>query len=77
MFIFSTLTADDCTLPDSPPVSFTNKTDRHDIAEILLKVAFNTIKQTKQTINPSRISSPSIVVNQKYKLYHIMLYTLP
>jgi hypothetical protein len=25
-----------------PPVSLTNKTDRHDIAEILLKVALNT-----------------------------------
>jgi hypothetical protein len=33
-----------------PPVSSTNKTVRHDIAEILLKVALNTIKQTsKQT----------------------------
>jgi hypothetical protein len=29
------------------PVSSTNKTDRHDIAEILLKVALNTINQTK------------------------------
>ena len=29
-----------------PPVSSTNKTDRHDIGEILLKVALNTIKQT-------------------------------
>ena len=29
-----------------PPVSSTNKTDRHDIAEKLLKVALNTIKQT-------------------------------
>jgi hypothetical protein len=29
-----------------PPVSSTNKTDRHDITEILLKVAFDTIKQT-------------------------------
>jgi len=28
------------------PVSFTNKTDRHDITEILLKVALNTINQT-------------------------------
>jgi hypothetical protein len=28
-------------------VSSTNKTDRHDIAEILLKVALNIIKQTK------------------------------
>ena len=32
-----------------PPVSSTNKTDRHDIAEILLKVALNTIKTNKQT----------------------------
>ena len=28
------------------PVSSSNTTDRHDIAEILLKVALNTIKQT-------------------------------
>ena len=30
-------------------VSFTNKTDPHDITEILLKVALNTIKQTNKT----------------------------
>jgi hypothetical protein len=30
-----------------PPVSSTNKTDRHNITEILLKVALNIIKQTK------------------------------
>ena len=30
-----------------PPVSSTNKTYRHDITEILLKVALNTIKQNK------------------------------
>jgi hypothetical protein len=30
-----------------PPVSSTNKTDRHDITEILLKVALNTINKTK------------------------------
>ena len=29
-----------------PPVSSTNKTDHHDITEILLKVALNTIYQT-------------------------------
>ena len=29
--------------------SSTNKTDRHDITEILLKVALNTIKQTNIT----------------------------
>jgi hypothetical protein len=32
--------------PPGTPVSSTNKTDRHDVAEILLKVALNTIKQT-------------------------------
>jgi hypothetical protein len=34
----------------SPPVSSTNKTDRHDITEILLKVALDTIKQTNKLI---------------------------
>jgi hypothetical protein len=29
------------------PVSSINKTDRHDIVEILLKVALNTINQTR------------------------------
>ena len=37
------------------PVSFTNKTDHHDIlTEILLKVALNTIKQTKTISDFSR-----------------------
>ena len=31
-----------------PPVSATNKTDCHDITEILLKVALNTIKQNNK-----------------------------
>jgi hypothetical protein len=31
---------------DGYPVSFTNKTDRHDITEILLKIASNTITVT-------------------------------
>ena len=31
----------------STPVSFTKKTDRHDITEILLKVALNTINQAR------------------------------
>jgi hypothetical protein len=33
-----------------PSVSSSNKADRHNIAEILLKVALNTIKQTTKTI---------------------------
>ena len=32
------------------PVFSTNKTDRHDITEILLKVVFNTIKQTNNKL---------------------------
>jgi hypothetical protein len=32
------------------PVSSTNKIDRHDIAEILLKVALNTINQPKNDL---------------------------
>ena len=34
-----------------PAVSSTNKTDRHYITEILLKVALNTIKQTNKQTN--------------------------
>jgi len=33
-----------------PPVSFTNKTDSHDLTEILLKVTLNNIKPTNQAI---------------------------
>jgi hypothetical protein len=35
------------------PVSSTTKTGRHDIADILLKVALNTIKSINQSINQS------------------------
>jgi hypothetical protein len=35
------------------PVSSTNKTDHHDIAEILLKVALNTIKQANNKLQCS------------------------
>ena len=35
-----------------PLVSSTNKTDRHDITEILLKVTLNTIKQITNKKNP-------------------------
>ena len=38
-------------LATGPTVSSTNNTDRHDITEILLKVALNTIKQTNITIS--------------------------
>jgi hypothetical protein len=34
-----------------PSVSSSNKTDRHDITELLLKVELNTIKQTNKQTN--------------------------
>ena len=45
-----------------PPVSSTNKTDRHDITEILLKVALNTINKTNQ---------PTLLLQQN----HFIMYT--
>jgi hypothetical protein len=59
-----------------PPISFTNKTDRHDITKILLKVALNTIKQTnKQNIRCEAFAWFAYIVlrpwpntNKAYKL---------
>ena len=39
------------------PVSSTNKTYRHDITEILLKVTLNIINQPNQDIKPTHTSS--------------------
>ena len=49
------------------PVSSTNKTDRHDITEILLKVALNTIKQT---------NSHSSYSNHSCHVYHQMIFII-
>jgi hypothetical protein len=48
--------------PDTP-VSSTNNTDRHDIAEILLKVALNTIILTPEL---KEKQSSTIRFSQKY-----------
>jgi hypothetical protein len=37
------------------PVFFTNKTDRHDINEILLKVTFNTITLTLKQLGTKKL----------------------
>ena len=44
------------------PVSSTNKTDCHDKAEILLKVALNTIKQTNETFGTTYLNSISYLL---------------
>jgi hypothetical protein len=41
-------------------VSSTNKTDRHDITEILLKVALNTVKQTNKNVSCKLITACSL-----------------
>ena len=46
-----------------PPVSSTNKTDPHDIPEILLKVALGTIKQTNKQTNKQ---SEQLVAKKNY-----------
>ena len=50
-----------------PLVSSTNKTDRHDITEILFKVALNTIKQTKKERKKQ---------TTKYKTSYVVYYYL-
>ena len=41
-------------------VSSTNKTDRHDITELLLKVALNTIKQINLCMSNQVLMTPRI-----------------
>ena len=55
-----------------PPVSSTNKTDRHDIAEILLKVALNAIPP------PSHMGGDIIIkwIKRKEKKPHHKCYTV-
>jgi hypothetical protein len=47
-------------LSTGPPVSSTNKTDRHDITEILLKVVLSTNKPSNQ---PKELFTASIYLD--------------
>ena len=63
-----------------PPVSSTNKTDRHYITEILLKVALNTINQTNnylcnQCISPLMLRV-RISIRARCTWYNIMWKSL-
>ena len=61
-----------------PPVSSTNKTDRHDITEILLKVALNTIKPTNQSFLSDLLYigsyPPRININRQKCIYLTYMY---
>jgi hypothetical protein len=48
------------------PVSSTNKTDHHDITEILLKVVLNIINQTKPSKNNVTISNNLLIGNLRH-----------
>jgi hypothetical protein len=48
-----------------PPVSSTNKTDRHNITEILLKVVLNTIKQTMVNVKIFKIERHHTIITPK------------
>jgi hypothetical protein len=51
--------------PD-PPVTSTNKTDRHDITEILLKVALSTIKLQSWKNNESALFLVCVLMSSLY-----------
>jgi hypothetical protein len=55
-------------------VSSTNKTDRHDIAEILLKVALNIINQAKSFSNNSKKISGNEYSDILLTIYLIDMY---
>jgi hypothetical protein len=56
------------------PVSSTNKTDHHDITEILLKVALNTIKQTDFILFCIALLHPNpYVLNQVFNMDWIQI----
>ena len=60
-----------CTTCDRSVIFSTNKTDCHDITEILLKVALNTIKQT------NRLCIHSIAERQKHLTSSILAIISP
>ena len=57
-----------------PPVSSTNKTDRHDITEIMLKVALNTTKQTNN-LRGFSIGMYSVKLIFIYKLLYFFVFS--
>ena len=61
-----------------PSVSSTNKTNRHDVTEILLKVALNTIKQTPfvklQIISTCSFSGEDLAKKSEEELFMVAIF---
>jgi hypothetical protein len=55
-------------LSPGTPASATTKTGRHDIAEILLTVALNTINQIKSNLNDGKIITAKENDKSKYNI---------
>ena len=61
------------------PVSSTNNTDRHDMTELLLKVALNTINQPTGLFILAKCSNNkgSFIYENKYRLSHGIFHIIP
>ena len=59
------------------PVSSTNNTDRHDIAEILLKVALDTINQSINKSKSEQMAIELLFFKHTPKPEHLVQWNLP
>ena len=64
-----------CWIIGLTPVSSTNKTDRHDITEILLKVALNTITLRDIVYQLRNFFIPKIIVDFRTDLHKMKINT--
>jgi hypothetical protein len=56
------------------PVSSTNKTDRHDLTEILLKVALNTIKPREKMTKQNKYHGKTIEIGSLIRTINLLQY---
>jgi hypothetical protein len=73
MWYSLSVTCDRSVVFSGPTVSSTNITDRHDITEILLKVALNTIKQANKTWLQDRLTYTFKLYNEVRKARFISI----
>jgi hypothetical protein len=60
-----------------PPLSSTNKTDLHDITEILVEVALNTIKQTSKTFSKNNVQQTATLISIHRLLFFFIIMSYP